>query len=529
MVEVTLTLPEAIKRAAAAYERGQFGEAEQLARAILDVRADYFDALHLIALVEAGQRRHAEALASFDRALAVRPDYAEALYNRGVTLQELKRFTDALASYDRALAVRPDYAEALYNRGNALKELQRFDEALASFDRALAVRPEHPDTLNNRGNTLKELQRFDEALASFDRALVVRPGYAETLNNRGNTLKELKQFDAALASFDRALAVRPDYADAHWNESLVRLLTGDFVRGWKKFEWRWKNESLNPSPRNFAQPLWLGKNGIEGKTILLHSEQGLGDTIQFCRYVPLVAARGARVLLQVPESLRDLMASLAGVTQVIGPTSKLPDFDLHCPLLSLPLAFETRLDTIPSATPYLSASSESVRSWNTWLGLKYRPRIGLVWSGSPAHKNDHNRSIKLRTLIQLLDIDATFVSLQKDIRADDATLLNDRSDLLHFGDKLKDFSDTAALISNLDLVISVDTSVAHLAGALAKPVWVLLPFLSDWRWLLDRDDSPWYPTALLYRQYAAGDWSGVVGHVGVELVKRLCLRPIEPR
>jgi tetratricopeptide (TPR) repeat protein len=453
MVEVTL--PEAIKRAAAACERGQLGEAERLARAILDVRPDYFDALHLIAVVEARRRRHAEALASFDRALAVRPDYAEALYNRGVTLQELKRFTDALASYDRALAVRPDYAEAFYNRGNALKELQRFDEALASFDRALAV--------------------------------------------------------------------RPDYANAHWNESLVRLLTGDFVRGWKKFEWRWKNESLNPSPRNFAQPLWLGEQDIKGKTILLHSEQGLGDTIQFCRYVPLVAVRGARVLLQVPESLQNLTATLAGVAQVIGPTSQLPDFDLHCPLLSLPLAFGTRLDTIPSATPYLSASSERVRSWNISLGSKYRPRIGLVWSGNPEHKHDHNRSIKLRTLLQLLDIDATFVSLQKDIHADDATVPKDRSDLLHFGDKLKDFSDTAALVSNLDLVISVDTSVAHLAGALAKPVWILLPLLPDWRWLLNRDHSPWYPTARLFRQHAAGDWSSVVSDVGVELKKRLSI------
>ena len=419
--------------------------------------------------------------------------------------------------------MRPDYAAALNNRGNTLKELKRFDEALASFDRALAVRPDYADALNNRGNTSKELKRFDEALASYDGALAVRPEHAEALNNRGNSLNEQKRFDEALASYDRALAVRPDYADAHWNESLVRLLTGDFARGWEKFEWRWKNESLNLSPRNFAQPLWLGENGIAGKTILLHSEQGLGDTIQFCRYAPLVAARGARVLLQVPESLQDLMASLAGVAQVIGSTSKLPDFDLHSPLLSLPLAFGTRLDTIPSATPYLSASSESVRSWNISLGLKYRPRIGLVWSGNPAHKNDHNRSIKLETLLPLLDIDATFVSLQKDIHADDASVLKDRSDLLNFGDKLKDFSETAGLVSNLDLVISVDTSVAHLAGALAKPVWVLLPFLSDWRWLLDRDDSPWYPTARLFRQHAAGDWSGVVGDVGVELKKRLCV------
>jgi hypothetical protein len=216
------------------------------------------------------------------------------------------------------------------------------------------------------------------------------------------------------------------------------------------------------------------------------------------------------------------MANLTGVTQIIDPTSKLPDFDLHCPLLSLPLAFGTRLDTIPSATPYLSASSESVKGWNISLGVKCRPRIGLVWSGNRAHKNDHNRSIKLRPLLQVLDIDATFVSLQKDVHPDDATVLKNRSNLLHLGDQLKDFSDTAAVISNLDLVISVDTSVAHLAGALAKPVWVLLPFVPDWRWLLDRDDSPWYPTVRLFRQYAAGDWSGVIDHIGVELAKQLC-------
>jgi tetratricopeptide (TPR) repeat protein len=483
----------------------------------LAARPDYTEALNNRGAILRELKRFDEALASYDRSLAVRPDYAEALNNRAITLQALKHFDQALASCDRALAVRPDYAEALYNRGIILQELKRFDEALVSYDRALDVRPDYTEALDNRGAILRELKRFDEALASYDRALAVQPEHADTLNNRGNTLKALKRFDAALTSYDRALAVRPDYAEAHWNESLVRLLTGDFVRGWKKFEWRWKNESLNRSWRNFAQPLWLGETGIEGKTILLHCEQGLGDTIQFCRYVPLVAARGARVLLQVPEALQGLMASVAGVAQVIGATSMLPDFDLHCPLLSLPLAFDTRLDTIPSATPYLSASPESVSSWNVTLGLKHRPRIGLVWSGNPVHTNDHNRSIKLKILLQLLDIDATFVSLQKDIHADDATVLKDRSDLLNFGDKLADFSETAALVSNLDLVISVDTSLAHLAGALAKPVWVLLPFLSDWRWLLDRDDSPWYPTARLFRQRAADDWSGVVGDVGIEL------------
>ncbi|HTP94170.1 MAG TPA: tetratricopeptide repeat-containing glycosyltransferase family protein, partial [Xanthobacteraceae bacterium] len=382
-----------------------------------------------------------------------------------------------------------------------------------SFDRAVALRPGYAEALSNRGLTLHALDRFEEALASFDRALTLRPDYAQAFFNRGATLQELKRFEEALASYDRALMLQPDYAEAHWNEALLRLLTGDFARGWRQYEWRWKNQSLALPQRNVPQPLWLGTESAIDKTILLHSEQGFGDTIQFCRYVPLVAARGARVILEVETPLLELMTSLAGATQVLAKGDPLPAFDVHCPLLSLPLAFATRHGTIPSLTPYLSAPAQAVQDWRARLGPKTRLRIGLAWSGRPTHKNDQNRSIALRALMPLLDLDATFVSLQKDVRADDATMLQERGDLFHFGDALRNFADTAALISNLDLVISVDTSVAHLAGALAKPVWVLLPFVPDWRWLLDRDDSPWYPTARLFRQDDARTWDTVVPRV----------------
>ena len=254
-----------------------------------------------------------------------------------------------------------------------------------------------------------------------------------------------------------------------------------------------------------------------GKAILLHSEQGFGDTIQFCRYVPLVAARGARVILEVERPLQELMTTLVGATQVISKGNPLPDFDFQCPLLSLPLAFGTRHETTPSVTPYLRAPVQALKSWQARLAPNARPRIGLVWSGKPTHKNDQNRSISLRSLIPLLDIEATFVSLQQDVRTDDATVLKDQSSILYFGEALKNFSDTAALISNLDLVISVDTSVAHLAGALAKPVWVLLPFVPDWRWLLDRNDSPWYPTARLFRQDDTRAWDKVIARVHAAL------------
>jgi tetratricopeptide (TPR) repeat protein len=623
MADVTRALPAALERAVAACERGQLGEADRLARTIVSTDPHYFDALFLIAAIDARQsrlgealagydralavqpdhanalndrgvtlhllqrfeealasydralavqpdhadalnnrglalhqlqrwdealasyikaltlrphyaaalyncgvtsqqlRRFGEALASYDRALALQPDYVDALSNRGVTLYELQQFDAALASYDRALALRPDHAEALNNRGVTLQQLRRFEEALASYDRALAVRADYADALNNRGVALNQLQRFEEALASHDQALAVRPDYADALSNRGNTLLQLKRFDAALASYDRALALRPDYAEAHFNKSLLQLLQGDFDAGWRAYEWRWSNENLKLARRDFAQPLWLGEAVTAGKTVLLHSEQGFGDTIQFCRFAPLVAARGLRVLLEVPAPLKDLMASLAGVAEVISANDRLPHFDWHCPLHSLPLALGTPIETIPAHVPYLSAPQESLRRWSAALGPSHRLRVGVAWSGTAMHRNDANRSIKLRALLPLLDVDAGFVSLQRDVRTDDARVLHDCGDLVHFADALESFADTAAVIASLDLVISVDTSVAHLAGALAKPVWILLPFVPDFRWLLDREDSPWYPTARLFRQDSPGDWPGVIGRVVIELERLL--------
>ena len=480
---------------------------------LAEAHADRGNVLHAL-------ERFEEALASYDRALALRPDLVEAHANRGSALHALKRFEEALASHDRALALRPDYAEARFNRGNALHALKRFEEALADYERALALRPDYVEVLANRGITLHELKRFEAALESQDRALAVRPDYAEAFVNRGVTLHELKRFDDALASYDRALALRPHFAQAHYNEAVCRMLTGDFERGWQKLEWGWDTEQLKNLKRKFSQPLWLGSDEIAGKTILLHGVHGYGDTIQFCRYVPYVAERGARVILEVQEPLCALMGTLPGVAQVVTRGEPLPDFDLHCPLLSLPLALGTRLATVPAQTPYLRASPQAVTDWNARLGP--RPRIGLAWSGRPEHNNDRNRSMKLSTLSSpLAGFAATYVSLQREVREDDAPVLQGLSDILHFGEELKTYADTAALIANLDLVISVDTSVAHLAGALAKPVWILLPFIPDWRWLLDRNDSPWYPTARLFRQDETRRWDSVMTRVHAALDNHL--------
>jgi tetratricopeptide (TPR) repeat protein len=510
-------------------ELKRFGEALASYDRAITLRPDYAEAHSNRADALTALERFDEALGACDRALMLRPDFVEALANRGNALHELRRFGEALASHDRALMLRPDYAEAHSNRGNALHELKRFEEALASYDRALVLRPDFSEAHSNRGNALQELRRFEEAVASYDRALALRGDLAEAHSNRGNALKELARFDEALASYEAALAARPDFADAHFNEAMCRLLIGDLYRGWEKSEWRWETEQIRNGKRSFPQPLWLGSNEIAGKTILLHAEQGLGDTIQFGRYAPLVAARGARVILEVQRPLHDLMSTLSSAVQVVSSGDPLPDFDFHCPLLSLPLAFATQLDTIPSATRYLSADEGKTHAWRERLGRHDQPRIGLAWAGNPrkelpgANRIDGQRSIALDRLAPLFQVTACeFFSLQK---GDDAVRqLRDsalRQQVTDYTDDLHDFSDTAALIENLDLVISVDTSVAHLAGALGKPFWLLNRYNTCWRWLLGREDSPWYPTARLFRQDTTREWDPVIRRIAAALRDRV--------
>jgi len=504
---------QAFNLAIAAYKAGKLADAEQLCQQIISVQPDHFDAAHVLAVVQAAQRKNESALASYDRALTLRPNHADALNNRGNTLLALNRIETALESYDRAIAARPGYPEALSNRGSALERLDRHDEALASYDRALALRPDFTEAHYNRGNVLKALKRYNEALASYDRALAMRPDHADAHNNRGQVLKELMRYEEALQAYDAALAVQPKHVMAHCNASALRLLTGDFERGWVDYEWRWLKESVVPTYRNFPQPIWRGGEAISGKTVLIHSEQGLGDTIQFCRYVPLVAAAGARVIFEVQTPLQGLMSGLPGASQVIARGDALPTFDIHCPLLTLPLAFGTTLETIPSRHAYLRAPVEHAAKWRARLNGKPHPRVGLAWSGNPRHERDQERSIRLRALLPLLGVSATFVSLQKEVFPEDARVLKERNDILHFGDEFDDFSDTAGLMSELDLIIAVDTSVAHLAGALGRPTWILVTRVPDWRWLFDRDDSPWYPTVRLFRQDDTRQWDGVISHI----------------
>jgi tetratricopeptide (TPR) repeat protein len=475
-----------------------------------------------IALLRLG--RPGDALPPVDRALALKNEDTLALNARGNALVDLKRPAEALASLDQALSLKPDFAEALSNRGNALLDLKRPEEALASLDRALVLKPDFVEALVNRGNALRKLRRPEEALASYDRALMLKPDFVEAISNRGNALRDLKRLDEALASYVRALALKPDYANAHVNEGLTRLLAGDFQRGWRKHEWRWQTDEGKDSKRDFKQPMWLGEPSVDGKSILLHAEQGFGDTLQFCRYARLVTAQGATVLMEVQPALKSLLARLEGVSRLLAYGEPLPAFDFHCPLLSLPLAFNTTKASIPAKIPYLSADPARVGEWGRRLGDKRLPRIGIVWSGRTEHRNDHNRSIPLANFAKLVSSDAEFISLQKEVRAADDSVLNAYQHIRHIGDQLNEFADTAAIVELLDVVITVDTAVAHLAGALGIPVWILLPFNPDWRWLLDRGDSPWYPTARLFRQPAVGDWDSVIERIAIELRERYLTR-----
>jgi tetratricopeptide (TPR) repeat protein len=453
--------------------------------------------------------RFEEAALGHGEAVLLAPGHGDAHFQRGNALRSMGRLPAALASYDQAIAVRADDAEALCNRGNVLQELGRFDAALMSYEHAIAAHPAYVEAHFNRGIALKALGRLDEAIASYDRALAVDPGYVPAHMNRGLAFQDLNRVDDALACFDRVLELRPDDAKASWNKAWGLLLTGRLEQGWPLYERGWAAGERGDA-RNFTQPLWLGREPLVGRTILLHAEQGLGDTLQFCRYATQVAALGGRVLLEVPRPLVRIMRSLAGVDQVVEAGAPLPHFDLHCPLLSLPLAFGTRLDSIPFPSPYLRCDAETVARWAPQLAsstTSTRRRIGIAWSGSTWGRNPL-RSLTLAQVLPSLPPEFDYVVLQKDVREVDRELLRAQPNFEVHADAIGDFSDTAALCESVERVISVDTSVAHLAGALGKPTWILLPFAADWRWLLDRADSPWYPgVATLHRQHAPFDWT----------------------
>ena len=459
-----------------------------------------------LALLQQGQFQAGADLLS--QSLAINPRQPEVYYNFGYALQQLGLLDSAIQAFGQTIALVPQDVDALLARGHVLVMQKRFVEAEADFAQAVRLRPGEADAWNNFGNVLLELEHESEAIVAYDKALALRPAFAQALFNKGKALGALERYAESAIAYEAALAINPNYEEAKWHLSWVYLALGWLAKGWPLLEARWHVKALG-NQRDYPQlPQWLGQEPVAGKSLLLYSEQGLGDTIQFCRYVPLLQHLGAKVSLAVQPALVPLLTGQWPDVAVADAFADVSGFDAATPMMSLPLALGTTLETIPAA-PYLKAplGAESLPS------PAGRQRVGLVWSGSTGHKNDKNRSIPVSTLAPLFDLPVDWVCLQPELRETDLAWLAEYPEILLARPELSDFAETAQIIAGLDLVVTVDTAVAHLVGALGKPVWILLPTGADYRWLLERNDSPWYPTARLFRQKSRGDWSGVIADV----------------
>ncbi len=573
-----IDLVESFNNAYRLQQEGRLVEAETLYRAVLDVAPEHPGSHHLLGLVEHQLGRHEPALQSIKRAIALndsepnyhnnlgtvyralgrieeaiacyrhavglKPDFAAALNNLGSTLLQKGDLAQAQRALERALAVKADYAGAWFNLGNVLAARDEHAKAVEHYRRALAIDANHVDALNNLGAALSELEQCNEAALCYQRVLALQPANAAAHNNFGRVLAQRDELDAAVAhfkeaialqphaidahinlgnvllekgeaaaahqSYERALAIDPAHESAHWNDGLALMVQGDLEEGFRR--WRWNVAAS----KRFAVPEWRGE-ALEGATILIHAEQGFGDAIHFARYIPMVAARGGRVIFEAPVELHRIFASIEGVDRIVAFGDPLPDFAWHCPLLTLPVVFETTLRNLPDSVPYLSADPDSVADWSRRVAGPAL-KVGLVWAGRPEHKRDRHRSLSLAELAPLAAIpNVAFYALQKGAAVGEAEHAPEGMRLEILSPLLSDFADTAAAIMALDLVITVDTSVAHLAGALGKPVWILHAYAPDWRWLEKRRDSPWYPTAELFRQDASRRWGPVIAEVAAEL------------
>jgi len=546
-------IAQALQEALSLHQQGRLRDAEKLYTRALKAAPDNFDALHLLGLIKAQNSQMGEAYRLMSAALAINPNAPDAHVNFANVLHALKRDTEALNHLDKAIALRPGDIEALLYRGNVLSALDRAEDAVSCFDAVLARNPGRPDALLGRGTAFARLEHHARALADFEAVLAQAPGHVEALynrgtalldlgrnseaietferiwphapqhakawNNRGRALQALNRHEEAAASFEKAITIDKNYADAHSNLAFSLLTLGQLARGFAEYEWRWKRSGMSDARRTYRGRLWLGEFPLGQRTILLPAEQGLGDTMQFVRYAPLLARGGATVILEVQPELRSLLASVAGVTSCHARGEALPACDVYCPLGSLPLAFKTGLETIPAVIPYLHADDARIATWRPSVDQLKGKRVAIAWAGNSRQANDHNRSIDLKLLEPLFALEGvSFVSVQRELRADDAALLARHYNVTHLGDSLTEMADTAAVLSFADITIAVDTSVVHLAGAMGREVWALLSFSPDWRWT-SGERSPWYPRARLFRQSAPGDWPGVIAAVRDALLR----------
>jgi tetratricopeptide (TPR) repeat protein len=513
-------MSKALATAHQEYQAGRLQEAERKYRQILAREPENADALHLLGVIERQTERCADAIDHIGQAIQRNPDFAEAHNDLGKAHADLGRQQVATDCFRRALDLRPDFLDAQNNLGNALKAQGKLDEAIACYLRALEFKPDWAGVLYNLGNAFKEQGKLEQAIACYHRSLEIQADYVDTHNNLGNALKDQGKLDEAIACYQRALELQPAHADAHWNRALAWLVMGNWQEGWQEYEWRAQQKEF--APRRFSQPMWDGST-LAGKTILLHAEQGLGDTIQFVRYAPLVKQRGGTVFVECQKALVPLLQGFPGIDELFAQGSDHPAFDVHAPLLSLPRLFATSPESVPGQAPYLHPRTDLLARWQARLKAQDGFKIGICWQGNSKYRADRCRSIPLRYFAPLARVPGVrLLSLQKGEGTEQVSQVRDLFHVVDLSPELDEttgqFLDTAAVMQCLDLVVTSDTAVAHLAGALGVPVWLALPYAPDWRWLLVRLDSPWYPSMRLFRQKAIGDWSEVFERMAVVLL-----------
>jgi tetratricopeptide (TPR) repeat protein len=500
--------------------QGRRDEAAASYQQAIALKPDYVDAHNNLGTVLARQDQLDEAAASYEQALRLNPNSPGTHHNLGRLLARQNKLDEAAASYRRALRLKPDDPEVHNHLGIVLAMQGRLDEAAACFQRAIGLEPDFPDAHNNLGSVLEKQDRFGEAVACFQRAVDLKLDFPDAHNNLGIALGKQGRLDEAVASYQQAVHFKPDYAEAHWNRGLAWLQMGQFEQGWPGYEWRWKCKDFGTLPP-FQAPLWDG-SPLAGRTLLVHAEQGLGDTLQFIRYAPLVQERGGRVIMMCQPLLTRLLARSSGIERLLAHGDPTPEFDFHVPLLSLPGLLGTTLESVPAGVPYLDVEPELVETWRQRLSIYPGFKIGIAWQGNPEYRLDRVRSIPLAQFGPVARVPGVhLLSLQKNAGREQLAAPERRFPVTDLGGQLDDFVDTAAVMKNLDLVITSDTSIAHLAGALGVPVWVALHEFSDWRWLQNRDDCPWYPTMRLCRQARLGQWEDVFHRIAEALRERL--------
>ncbi|MBM4146316.1 MAG: tetratricopeptide repeat protein [Nitrospira sp.] len=518
-----MTINKALQLAVDHHHAGNLQKAVDVCREILKINPNDAEALHLLGVIYYQLGDNDFALKHISESLSLNPSNAEAYYNLGNIFKDRKQLDEAMTWYQKALQVDPNIPQIYLNLGYIFREKEQFDECVTNYRKALQIDPFNAAIYYNLGNVFQDQDKPDASIKYFQKAIQLDPNLLDAYINMGIAFYDKQQLDSAIMIYQEALKFNPNLADAHWNLSHALLLSGNFKEGWKEYEWRWKVKELYqnslPQTYNFSQEKWDGSD-ITGLSILLYSEQGFGDTMQFIRYVSLLAQRCSRVIVECPKALTTLLRNVKEIDQIIECGSPRPAFDVHCPLLSLPLVFNTTIETIPAKVPYMFADPALVRKWREKIQNDIATlKIGLVWATDRLPKKKSCSLEIFSSLAQMNDI--TFYSLQKGKADIQAKYPPVGMKLINYAEEIKDFSDTAALIANLDLIISIDTAVAHLAGAMGKPVWTMLPFAPDWRWMLKREDSPWYPTMKLFRQPFPGDWGSVLSRIETEIGKLL--------